>query len=205
VNQATTTPATNGTAPAAQFTGVPGPASGTAVSRGKGGSSGPGDDISGSAACPAPSTKPGPRAYAAPHTAALGTRTSASSSTANRPDQLSVRCRNDPRARPPCHTSEAPTSTAPPPTSTAAPALAARRAAGSRNPGAEETKEAKGRARRARRTGGGRGPRGRPYAVHAPTPAAVIASSGGHTATDAQDGRSAPPEAYRAAAVPTVR
>ncbi|GAA3297724.1 hypothetical protein GCM10020295_31320 [Streptomyces cinereospinus] len=126
VNQPTVTPATTGTTPAAQCSGVPAPAPGTAASSGTGGSSGAGSEDSGPVTCPAPSTNPGPRAYAAPHTAAFGTSARHSSSTANRPDHPSVSCANAIRAAGPCHTSEAATSRAPPPTSTAAPAVAAR-------------------------------------------------------------------------------
>lgn len=62
VNQPTVTPAARGTAPTAQYTGVPPPA-GTAASRGNGGRRATGAAAaSGAVVCPAPSTKPGPRA-----------------------------------------------------------------------------------------------------------------------------------------------
>ncbi len=85
VNHPTVSPAATGTAPAAQCRGVPGPGSGTAASSGNGGSSGAGAEENGSTTWPVPRTKPGPREYAAAHTAAFGTRARHSSSTANCP------------------------------------------------------------------------------------------------------------------------
>lgn len=62
MNQPTVTPAANGTAHTTQYTGVP-PPPGTAASRGNGGRNAPGAAAySGAVVCPAPRTKPGPRA-----------------------------------------------------------------------------------------------------------------------------------------------
>ncbi len=202
MNHPTTPPATSGTAPDAQCSGVPGPGSGTAASSGNGGSSGAGAEASGSTTCPVPSTKPGPRAYAAAHTAAFGTSVRHSSSTANRPAQSSVSRRYASCAAPACHTSETASSSAPPPTSTAAPAPAARVAAPRRASGSTiSSRSVRGSTRSARPTG----PPGRPNAVHTPAPAAPMVTRGRHTAAHPQEGRSAPPAEYSTTGVATAR
>ncbi|MBW5487076.1 hypothetical protein GPJ59_35990, partial [Streptomyces bambusae] len=127
-NHPTSSPATTGTPTAAHVSGDPGPAGGSAASRGKRGSAGEPSKPSGVAVAPVPSATPGPRAYAAPHTAAFGTSPNATSSTANLPDHTPVSWRNDSCAAPACHIKDAPTTSAPPPNSTSAPALPARSA-----------------------------------------------------------------------------
>lgn len=182
----------------------PSPASGTAASSGNDGSIGAGSEDSGPTTCPAPRTNPGPTAYPAAHTAAFGASARHSSRTANRPDQPSVSCRKEACVAAPCATSDTPSSTAPPPTSTEIPAPAAR--------AATESRARASAPRTSRRIAGGSSTstpstasEGRPYAVHTPTPAAPMTRTGRHTQVDTQEGRSAPPDAYSAAAAATGR
>ncbi len=187
VNHATAPAAPSGTASEAQATGDATPSPGSAASSGKCGCAGVPATTSGVAVAPVPRAKPGPRPYAAPHTAAFGTRATTSSINASRPDQAPASCRNAPCADLVCHTSEATNSSAPPPTSATTPAPPARTAALVRE---------RARASRTRcGTQRGRGPRGRPQAVHTPAAAAVAATRGRWSAALSGAAGSGPPDA----------
>ncbi len=152
-----------------------------------------GAEESGVTRVPVPRRKPGPRAYAAAHTAAFGTSAMPSSSTASRPDQSSVSCRKVLWASPPCQPSDTASSSAPPPTRTAVPATAALAA----TPGRPSGPRTRWRASLGSTLPSARssGPFGPPYAVRTPAPAATAATSGTHTPADAHAGRSTPPAA----------